>query len=142
MEQAWLYSSAFKKAKLHNVFVVSLTGEIELVCLINAEHTLIISTLCDLLKSLEKLGELAKQQSDRSSSYSSSSSSNANQIQNLMQILKDTNTLKMAIDETNRIMQKLGILFTDLIFDEAEIDNFVFLSNIDRTKKLIVVSLI
>ncbi|KAI1732140.1 hypothetical protein Ddc_00992 [Ditylenchus destructor] len=53
VEQAWIYSNIMRRRQLLNVFVFSLTGEVELICLANADHTLQISALCDLLDNLE-----------------------------------------------------------------------------------------
>ncbi|KAI1725646.1 hypothetical protein DdX_02319 [Ditylenchus destructor] len=53
VEQAWIYSNIMRRRQLLNVFVFSLTGEVELICLVNADHTLQISSLCDLLDNLE-----------------------------------------------------------------------------------------
>uniref|UniRef100_A0A915D970 Vacuolar fusion protein MON1 homolog n=1 Tax=Ditylenchus dipsaci TaxID=166011 RepID=A0A915D970_9BILA len=57
VEQGWIHSSILRRRQLLNVFVFSLTGEIELICLSNAEYSLQTTAICDLLESLEKIGK-------------------------------------------------------------------------------------
>lgn len=49
VEQAWLWSTTYKRRLLTNLFILSLTGELDIVCIGNVEHTHLIQSICDLL---------------------------------------------------------------------------------------------
>lgn len=134
VEQAWLYSNQLKKEQLYNIFVFSLTGEIELICITNADHSPLISNITCCLKSLEEIGQLTTNTNKIRSTIQEEK-----HFENLKQCVDDFNLLRQKIDEIARIIQKLTVYLINLPLNKFHNEEFVFLSNIERTKKHITV---
>lgn len=134
VEQAWLYSNQLKKEQLYNIFVFSLTGEIEMICITNADHSSLISLITNFLKNIGQL--------TTNSIKICSIMQNNQQFNNLKQCVIDANLLPQKIEETSQIIKNLTISLANLSFNNFQNEEFVFLNNIERTIKLITVKFI
>lgn len=109
IEQAWIYSKEIRQRQLINVFVFSLSDDLDMVCLTTVDHSKLIKSTCDLLDSLETIPTARPTQS-------------CQKVADLFDL-----TLQQFVERLDAFAPP----------SKSSLNDFVFLTNIPRTEKLV-----
>jgi hypothetical protein len=117
VEQGWIWSKVIRRRQLVNVFVLSLSSDIEMVCLTPSEQSVLISGICEMLDLLEGTSRWQQKEEGRT----------------------NTAERKRALDQCEQALQKCSRLLEQCttISKSAAVKDFVFLTDVARTQKLV-----
>jgi len=116
VEQAWVFSKILNRRQLLNVFVLSLSGEMELICLMNADYAALVGAVGDLLDAVGK-----------------PMSTKIPLVPSFSELLKDPCCRSQ---QSERLIERVASLLGSFR-PSLPTDSYVFLSNMERTCTLL-----
>lgn len=160
-EQAWIYSNLLGRRQFINIHVFPLNDKIKLICFTNAHFSQLITLISECIENFNtkiapNFHKISNFKANTKKTFCQKflfQNNLLNQKLNASNINKNflTNNNKQLyckniIIQTNELLEKIYLIFENLkIFEfknQTISDDFIYLGNINRTKKLIKVKFI